>query len=110
ADLEIRERTHGRRSLDDALRGILAGGGTIAVRWDLPSLLAAGDRATGVSVLRDLHQRMGLAAERTDLAQLWARLGVVVKDGRVSFDDTAPLAGIRRALTAEAGPSGHSGT
>jgi hypothetical protein len=30
-------------------------------------------------------------------------LGVVVRDGRVSFDDDAPLAPIRKAITAKPG-------
>src|SRR5262249_5325506 len=39
ADLEIRERTAGKRSLDDALRAILSAGGNVAVRWDLSRAL-----------------------------------------------------------------------
>jgi predicted metalloprotease with PDZ domain len=99
ADLEIRERTANRRSLDDALRGIVAAGGTIAVRWPVARTLEAGDRATGVDVLRSLHSRLGAARDDVDLEALFARLGVRARDGAVSFDDQAPLAPIRRALT-----------
>jgi hypothetical protein len=101
ADLEIRERTANRRSLDDALRGIVAGGGTIAVRWSAGRALEAGDRATGLDVLRKLHARLGASADNVDLEALWARLGVRARRGSVTFDDGAPLAGIRRALTAD---------
>jgi len=102
ADLEIRERTRNRRSLDDALRGILAAGGDIAVSWPLERLLREGDRATGVPVLKELHARMGTKAEDVDLAALWRRLGVRAAGDSVSFDDTAPLAAIRRSMTAAA--------
>ncbi len=100
ADLEIRERTRNRRSLDDALRGILAAGGDIAVSWPLERLLREGDRATGVPVLTGLHARMGAKAEDVDLDALWRRLGVRASGESISFDDKAPLAAIRRSLTA----------
>jgi predicted metalloprotease with PDZ domain len=100
ADLEIRERTQNRKSLDDALRGILAAGGDIAVSWPLERLLREGDRATGVPVLAEMHARMGTKAEEVDLDALWRRLGVRAAGDSVSFDDGAPLAAIRRSLTA----------
>jgi hypothetical protein len=99
ADLEIRERSGGRRSLDDALRAINAAGGTIAVRWDLARALAEGDKATGTDVLQRLHQRFGPRAEPVDLPALFARLGVRRDGESVSFDDSAPLAALRRAMT-----------
>ena len=51
-------------------------------------------------MLRDLHQRLGTTAEKTDLAALWKRLGVARKGEGVVFDDEAPLAAVRRAITA----------
>jgi hypothetical protein len=100
ADLEIRERTKNRRSLDDALRGILAAGGDIAVSWPLERLLREGDRATGVPVLTQLHARMGAKAEDVDLDVLWRRLGVRATGDTVAFDDTAPLAAVRKSIAA----------
>lgn len=43
------------------------------------------------------HRTRG--AETTDLNALWRQLGVVRRNGSVVFDDDAPRAGIRRALT-----------
>ncbi|HVR69825.1 MAG TPA: hypothetical protein VMT87_03185 [Vicinamibacteria bacterium] len=105
ADLEIRERTGNRRSLDDALRGIVADGGTIAVRWSAARALEAGDRATGVDVLQRLHARLGSSADHVDLDALWARLGVRRREGGIVFDDGAPLAAIRRSLMADSLPA-----
>jgi predicted metalloprotease with PDZ domain len=107
ADLQIRERTGNRRSLDDALRGINAGGGSIAVRWPLRRALDAGDRATGTHVLRDLYGKMGEAPMKVDLDELWRRLGVVANGRDVRFDDRAPLAFVRRSITAPPA-SGHA--
>ncbi|PYQ09781.1 MAG: hypothetical protein DMF83_02160 [Acidobacteria bacterium] len=100
ADLQIREKTGNRRSLDDALRGINAAGGSIFVRWPLHRTLDAGDRATGTHVLRDLYGKMGEAPMKVDLEDLWRRLGVVADGREVRFDDRAPLAAVRRSITA----------
>jgi predicted metalloprotease with PDZ domain len=99
ADLEIRERTQNRRSLDDALRAVLLGGGDVSVRWDLARALEMGDRATGIDVLTDLHRRMGNAPYPVDLTALWKRLGVKLVGDQLVFDDAAPLAGLRRSMT-----------
>lgn len=113
ADVEIRKRSDQRLGLEDALRGILAEGGNNAVRWDLDRVFAAGDRATGLPVLRDLHEKMGAEPSPVDLDALFGTLGLVTASpttpgatagGRrrvitVHFDDAAPLAGIRRAIT-----------
>jgi hypothetical protein len=98
ADLRIRERTGNRRSLDDALRGIVAAGGNITVRWSLARALAEGDRATGVPVLRELYEEMGKRPTGVDLDSLWKRLGVRRRGRQMMFDDSAPLAPLRRAI------------
>jgi hypothetical protein len=99
ADLRIRERTGNRRSLGDALRGIVAAGGNIGVRWSLARALAEGDRATGVPVLRELFEEMGQRPTGVDLEALWKRLGVRRRGRQMSFDDGAPLARLRQAIT-----------
>jgi hypothetical protein len=100
ADVRIREQTNNTRSLDDALRGIVATGADVEAHWTIEQFLDAGDRATGTSVLRDLYQTMALAPGSVDLPALWKRLGVrVVERGRASFDDSAPLASIRQSIT-----------
>ncbi|MBX3191896.1 MAG: hypothetical protein KF819_33200 [Labilithrix sp.] len=99
ADVEIRKRSENRRGLEHALRGVLEAGGSNAVRWPLADVLAAGDRATGEGVLGELHAAMGTHPHPVDLGALTRSLGVEVSRGRVSFDDHAPLAHIRRAIT-----------
>ena len=48
----------------------------------------------GQTTLTELYQQMKDSAQPTDLDALWLSLGVV-DDG---FDDTAPLASVRRAI------------
>jgi hypothetical protein len=98
ADLEIRERTGGVRSLRDSLAGILGAGGSIAASWELQRLLEQADRGAGVPVMKPLYERLGPAAFSQDLDSIWRRLGIVRDGESVRFDDEAPLAAIRRAI------------
>lgn len=100
ADIAIRERTKNAKSLDDALRAILNAGGNVAVRWSIERALDEGDRAVGAPVLRELHARLGSTPERTDIEGIFRSLGVTVRGRSITFDDAAPLAAIRRAITA----------
>jgi hypothetical protein len=101
ADIGIREKTSNARGLEDALRAILEQHGGVCSSLRLRAMLATGDRVAGVRVLEDLHARLGPRAEAVDLDALWRRLGVRLSEGKVTFDDRAPLAAIRRAITAE---------
>lgn len=98
ADLEIRERSGNRLGLEDAVRGIAAAGGSIAVSWDLERLLRAGDAALGLDVLAKLHARMGSSPWGVDLDDLWRRLGVVPAGDSVRLERDAPLAAVRDAM------------
>jgi hypothetical protein len=102
ADVGIREETAGRLGLPDALAAILDAGGDIRAQWGLERTLAIADRALGLTVLSDLYDRLGAAPGAVDLTDLWRRLGVRRSRGRVAYDDAAPLAGVRRAITAPA--------
>ena len=99
ADVEIRERTSNRRSLDDAIRGIWSKGGNGSMDWSAERVWEEGDRATGLSVLTNLHEKMGEKPSEVDLPALWKRLGVIYSNRRVTFDDSAPLTAVRKALT-----------
>ena len=100
ADIEIRERTGNKVGLQQAQRGILAAGGNMEQDWPVRRIFSVGDQATGTTVLADLYAKMGATPYAPDLAALWGELGISVADGKVTFDDSAPLAPIRRAITA----------
>jgi hypothetical protein len=100
ADVSIREKTGNRKGLQDALRGILAAGGSIADNWPISQVIAVGDQATGTSVLADLYRKMGEAPYASiDLDRLWKRLGIRRDPGKIVFNNHAPLARIRREIT-----------
>src|SRR6185312_967794 len=60
ADIRIRQRTGGRRCLDDAIKTILNDGGDGSKTWTIEKVIDVGDRATGTQVLKELHEEMGL--------------------------------------------------
>ncbi|MCQ9373462.1 hypothetical protein NMQ14_04300 [Methyloversatilis sp. XJ19-13] len=99
ADIAIRETTGDRHGLPQALRGVLAAGGSIEQRWTVEHLLSIADAATGTSVLASLYAQMKDAPVQIDLPALWAKLGVLPRSAGVGLDDGAPLAAIRRAIT-----------
>jgi hypothetical protein len=100
ADLEIRTRTAGKASLEDALRGILGAGGSIAVSWPIERVLDVGDRATGTTVLRETYEKMAKHPTPVDLPTVWRRLGISLDENEhAHFDDKAELAWVRRAMT-----------
>ena len=100
ADVQIREHTNNKKGLQDAMRAILAAGGNITEDWPIEHVLEVGDKAVGGRVLRDLYSQMKAKPVQTDLNELWRKLGIQVNNGVVTFDDKAPLANVRKALTA----------
>jgi hypothetical protein len=104
ADVEIRQRSHGHSGLEDALRSVLHASGGLAADWPLERVLRTGDEAVGGTTLEDLYARMKDEPVAPDLMQLWQQLGVEPQGATVELSDTAPLAGIRRAIMARSPP------
>jgi hypothetical protein len=100
ADVRIQEETHGRLGAQDALRAINRQSGGNGTHWSVDQVVAAGDQATSTRVLATLYATMKATPMDVDLKDLFARLGIAESDGKVVFDDRAPLAAIRRRITA----------
>lgn len=98
ADIEIRRRTWNSKGLQDALQAINRAGGTIEAHWPLERAIEIGDQATHGKTLIELYSRMASQPVQVDLPDLWKQLGVVSGDGRVTFDNRAALASIRRSI------------
>ena len=99
ADVQIREQTQNGKGLQDAMRAILNAGGSQDHEWPIERVLKTGDRAVGSSVLEDFYDQMKATPVQTDLAGLWQRLGVQLSGEHVTYNDSAPLAEVRRAIT-----------
>jgi len=100
ADVAIREKTGNHKGLQDALREIVAAGGTIDQEWTLTKAFEVGDKATGTRVLTEMYAHWGNSPMPVDLTQLWAKLGVSRSANGTVFSADAPEARIREAITA----------
>jgi len=98
ADIEIRQRTHNQKGLEDALRAIMNAGGVITEDWELDRVFEVGDKAVGVPVLEELYAKMKDRPISVDLDKLWQELGVSHQGGSATFNDHAPLASVREAI------------
>ena len=107
ADVAIRRQTGNRKGLRDALRAIVAQGGTIDQEWPLERALEIGDRATGTHVLTQQYAAWKDAPVQVDLPALWKELGIRPAEGGVDFVADAPLAGVREAIAGEAKAPAH---
>jgi hypothetical protein len=99
ADVGIREKTGNRVGLQTALRAILKETSGYRTERDIDDVLRIGDAATGTRVLQDLYGEMKATPMTPDLDLLWARLGIPNDPKSEAFDDRAPLAAIRLAIT-----------
>lgn len=101
ADVAIRQQTANRVGLQTALRAILKATGGYASDANIDAVLRIGDAATGTHVLYELYQQVRTTAQKPNLDALWALLGVPNDPKTQPFDDHAPLAAIRIAITAK---------
>jgi hypothetical protein len=100
ADVTIRKETKNRKGLQDALRAIVAAGGTIDNDWPIEKALEVGDRATGTHVLSEMYMKWRASPVNVDLPALWKELGVKRVGDGVELDGKAPLAKVREGITA----------
>jgi predicted metalloprotease with PDZ domain len=105
ADIEIRKQTGNKHSVDDVMRAVLGEGGDGSVRWEIERVLDVGDKATQTHVLHDMYEKYARNSASVDLDELWKSLGVIDHGGEIQFDDSAPLAGIRKSIL-DASPPG----
>ncbi len=101
ADVELRRATDNGKGLRDALLHIAAKGGNARKVWATSKVCEACDAGTGTTIVSDLYAAMAEAPGDVDLERLWGELGIVNYGyDSIDLDDRAPLAGIRRAITA----------
>jgi hypothetical protein len=99
ADVEIRKRTGNQHGLQDALRAIVAACGAIDKDWPVSRILNTGDRATKTNVLEQMYAEWSVTPVSVDLPKLWQQLGIRMGQQGITFNTSAPLAGIRGSIT-----------
>jgi hypothetical protein len=108
ADVAIREQTANRVGLQTALRAILKKTGGYANDADIAEVLRIGDAATGTHVMLGLYNEIRATPQSPNLDVLWTLLGVPNDPKTQPFDDHAPLAAIRIAITEKPSEPGAS--
>lgn len=98
AELVIDRRTHGRRSLHDALCSFARADGD-AKDWSTERAFAIMDQALGEPILLDLYRSASAEGLNVQPAQLLADLGVVATPTGISFVADAPSADLRQRMT-----------
>jgi hypothetical protein len=99
ADVAIREQTANKVGLQTALRAILRETGGYGFDRDIAEVLRIGDAATVTHVMYGLYQEIRVTPQTPDLDVLFTLLGVPSDPKTEAFDDHAPLAAIRVAIT-----------
>ncbi|MBC8074031.1 MAG: hypothetical protein IAG13_37270 [Deltaproteobacteria bacterium] len=100
ADIRLRQATAGRKSLRDVMMHLASIGANGRVDWSTAQVLEAAEAGTGSTAITEVYREQALAPGDTDLDGLFAALGVVrSQGGSITFDERAPLAAIRRAIT-----------
>ena len=100
-DVAIREQTANRVGLQTALRAILKETGGYGFESNIGDVLRIGDAATGTHVMYGLYEQIRATPQTPNLDLLWTLLGVPADPLTQPFDDRAPLAAIRMAITAK---------
>ena len=105
ADVELRRRSAGKRSLDDVMAGL----SSCCARGDRPQraedVLARMDELAGTPVFSELAARWVHGPELPELGPLYAQLGLHGEEGRVQ-DPSAEHAWIRTAIMGGKHPAG----
>jgi hypothetical protein len=101
ADVSARRRKLDR-GLEVGLRALREAGGVANEVWDLADAIATVDRALGQPTLAPIAERHATRGSAFDLKALLRDLGVHLRsDDTVELRDDAPLAAVRRAITAK---------
>ncbi len=106
ADVELRRRSRGERSLDTVLDEFAACCLPSARTWSGRELFTKLDDIAGDDLFIPLYERYANASGFPDYAAVLSTLGLDIRAGRVSETDSAPLAGIREAIMSAPPPGG----
>lgn len=99
ADVELRARSNGETSLDTVLEEFQQCCLPSATVWSGQEFFARLDSFVETPVFMPLYRRYADTAGFPDVSETFARLGVVVDDGRVRLKNNAALSALRRDIT-----------
>jgi predicted metalloprotease with PDZ domain len=98
ADVQLRERSGGKESLDVILDRFQACCLPSDRVWSGPELFAQFDELASAPVFEPLYRRFADTAGFPDTSELFERLGLAVSDGKVRIRLLAELRAIRKSI------------
>lgn len=96
ADVELRRRSGGAKSLDTAMAALQACCLPAQRQWSSVALMTRLDAMSGTDVFTRLYSRHARASEFPDLRPVYAHLGLEVQGGKLHTHDHAAGARLRR--------------
>jgi len=98
ADMQLRETSGGRQSLDTALQSLsyccMKNGRT----WRAKEMFAKLDELTSTKIFSALYDQHVHAESFPDMRSTWQHLGINTRRNQVSLNEDAPLAEVRTAI------------
>lgn len=98
ADIELRKRTNNKIGLQSAMQAVLKQHGNNEQVWSMRQILKIADKETGQTVLTELYEDMRANPKHIKLSRLFKNLGILKNKQGIRFDDSAPMAKIRKAI------------
>jgi hypothetical protein len=100
ADIALRGGSQGAVGVENCLKSVLQTGADVRRRWSTEHMLSTCDQMAGQGdIMMSLARKFVFDHAPLDLAQLWQDLGVALgEDGAIRYDDSAPLAAVRRSI------------
>jgi predicted metalloprotease with PDZ domain len=98
ADMQLREASNGRQSLDTALKSLSACCMGNGKTWRAREMFAQLDELTNTEIFSGLYQKYVHEEGFPDLRSTWYKLGVNTLHNQVSLSDDAPMSAVRSAI------------
>ncbi len=98
ADMQLRDTTSGRQSLDTALQSLAACCMANGKTWRAREMFEKLDELTGTAIFMDLYHKYVPALSFPDMRSTWENLGIKTRHNQVSLTRSAPLVDVREAI------------
>jgi len=98
ADMQLRESSDGRQSLDTALQSISGCCMENGRTWRASEMFKQLDNLTGTVIFTGLYRKYVHGEGFPDMHSTWENLGIDIRNNQVKLSDDAPLADLRSTI------------
>jgi predicted metalloprotease with PDZ domain len=98
ADMQLREASGGRQSLDTALKSLSACCMENGKTWRARDMFRQLDQLTNTKIFSQLYEQYVHDDSFPDMQTTWQNLGISTRHDRVSLSEDAPMASVRSSI------------